>query len=117
MRLLPVSDDLSAWDTPIARLTRERDFYLRRCEALQRAQSHFRDPERTWVCNILANGMPTLFGDIKGTLPVKTERVFCCHCLRVTDCTVQRVIDSWIWTCTNCNKTVDVDWADEPEEY
>lgn len=68
MRLLRVDDLLLDWDEPFARLTRERDFYKRRCEALQRAQVHFRDPERTWVCNILANGSPTHFGDIKEVL-------------------------------------------------
>lgn len=33
-----------------------RDFYRLRCERLQEVQSRMRDPERTWVCNILANG-------------------------------------------------------------
>ncbi len=32
------------------------DFYQRRCEALQSWQSKMRDPERTIVCDILANG-------------------------------------------------------------
>ncbi len=32
------------------------DFYRRRCEALQQWQSRMRDPERTVVCDILANG-------------------------------------------------------------
>ena len=31
-------------------------FYRRRCEALQSWQSKMRDPERTIVCDILANG-------------------------------------------------------------
>lgn len=33
-----------------------RDFYKRRCDALQSWQSKMRDPERTIVCDILANG-------------------------------------------------------------
>lgn len=31
-------------------------FYKRRCDALQQWQSRMRDPERTVVCDILANG-------------------------------------------------------------
>lgn len=60
-----MSDDFWGLACDMTKLIQERDFYKRRCDALQRAQSHFRDPERTWVCNILANGTPTLFGDIK----------------------------------------------------
>lgn len=37
-----------AWDS--------RDFYKRRTDELQKAQSQMRDPERTMVCDILANG-------------------------------------------------------------
>jgi chromosome segregation ATPase len=47
----------------VAELEAERDklkdsvaFYRARCDALQRAQSQMRDPERTVVCDILANG-------------------------------------------------------------
>ena len=32
------------------------DFYRRRCDALQSIQSTMRDPERTMVCDIIANG-------------------------------------------------------------
>jgi len=35
---------------------RSLDFYKRRCDALQNWQSKMRDPERTIVCDILANG-------------------------------------------------------------
>lgn len=108
-----MSDSLQSWEEPVARLARECDFYKRRCEALQRAQVHFRDPERTWVCNILANGQPTPFGDIGRTSPMTTERVYCAHCLQVTECTVKRVVDGWIWTCTHCGRTADSDWSDE----
>ena len=40
----------------IDRLRNSRDFYKRRCEALQAAQNKMRDPERKAVCDILANG-------------------------------------------------------------
>ena len=40
----------------IERLHRSRDFYMRRCEALQAVQDKMRDPERKAVCDILANG-------------------------------------------------------------
>lgn len=33
------------------------DFYVIRYVALQKAQKEFREPERTIVCNILANGV------------------------------------------------------------
>lgn len=38
------------------RIEQEAAFYRRRCEALQQWQSRMRDPERTVVCDILANG-------------------------------------------------------------
>jgi len=31
------------------------DFYRKRCELLQKVQKYMRDPERTIVCDILAN--------------------------------------------------------------
>lgn len=40
-------------------------FYKRRCDALQEWQSKMRDPERTIVCDILANGT-TLHPDYSG---------------------------------------------------
>ena len=40
----------------LARAMDSVDFYRRRCEALQKAQNHMRDPERKMVCDILANG-------------------------------------------------------------
>ena len=36
--------------------TRSLDFYRRRIDALQKWQSKMRDPERTIVCDIIANG-------------------------------------------------------------
>jgi hypothetical protein len=40
----------------IAELERSRDFYKRRCDLLQDWQGWMRDPERTLVCDVLANG-------------------------------------------------------------
>lgn len=47
--LLPLCDE-------VERTRQSRDFYMRRCEALQAAQDKMRDPERKAVCDILANG-------------------------------------------------------------
>jgi hypothetical protein len=41
------------------------DFYKQRCDLLQQQQSGMRDPERTIVCDILANGV--LLPDPKGS--------------------------------------------------
>jgi hypothetical protein len=41
-----------------------RNFYKQRCELLQQVQKHMRDPERTIVCDILANN--TLLPDPEG---------------------------------------------------
>lgn len=40
----------------LERLEHEAVFYRRRVQALERWQSRMRDPERTVVCDILANG-------------------------------------------------------------
>ena len=40
----------------IDQLRSSLDFYKRRADALQKAQQKMRDPERTIVCDILANG-------------------------------------------------------------
>ncbi len=50
----------------LERTQRALDFYRRRCDELQRVQSTMRDPERTIVCDILANGHvlpPEVAGD------------------------------------------------------
>ena len=50
------------------------DFYKPRCEQLQQQQSKMRDPERTMVCDILANGKllyPDLAGDRYSLNPEK----------------------------------------------
>lgn len=49
----------------IERLRAEVAFYKRRCELLQATQHLMRDPERTVVCDILANG--ALLPDPDGT--------------------------------------------------
>lgn len=41
-----------------------KQFYQRRCDLLQKEQRRMRDPERTLVCDILANG--TLLPDPNG---------------------------------------------------
>lgn len=50
--LLPLCDE-------VERMNSSRDFYMRRCEALQAVQDKMRDPERKAVCDILANGSTT----------------------------------------------------------
>lgn len=40
----------------IERLQSGVDFYKRRCDLLQQWQNKMRDPERTLVCDVLANG-------------------------------------------------------------
>lgn len=50
------------------------DFYKSRCEQLQQQQSKMRDPERTIVCDILANGKllyPDMAGDRYSLNPEK----------------------------------------------
>lgn len=42
--------------TGAAAVLSSRDFYARRCDALQEIQGGMRDPERKAVCDILANG-------------------------------------------------------------
>ena len=43
----------------VERLKDSRDWYSRRCDALQAVQDKMRDPERKAVCDILANGSTT----------------------------------------------------------
>lgn len=45
-----------ATDQLIENLRGELDFYKRRCDMLQAWQGRMRDPERTIVCDIIANG-------------------------------------------------------------
>lgn len=47
---------LSADARELKRAQDSRDFYKTRCDLLQQWQSKMRDPERTTVCDILANG-------------------------------------------------------------
>lgn len=39
----------------IKRLKNSKEWYAKRCQKLQDVQKHMRDPERKWVCDILAN--------------------------------------------------------------
>jgi predicted nuclease with TOPRIM domain len=40
----------------VERLRKHADFYLNRCNLLAKNQHRMRDPERTLVCDVLANG-------------------------------------------------------------
>jgi hypothetical protein len=79
----PVQEPVSDYIKKIEDLIQERDdarssrdFYKRRADALQEWQSKMRDPERTIVCDILANGC-TLepAGDRYTTPPAQHDRV------------------------------------------
>ena len=50
----------------IERLESSRDFYKRRCDALQAVQDKMRDPERKAVCDILANGKTYVYASEQG---------------------------------------------------
>ena len=52
-------------DKQIERLENSLRFYRSRCELLQKVQIYMRDPERTIVCDIIANN--SLLPDPKGT--------------------------------------------------
>jgi len=43
-------------DAEVERLRKHADFYLNRCNLLVKNQHRMRDPERTLVCDVLANG-------------------------------------------------------------
>lgn len=49
-------ETLSEQTKEIEALLLSRNFYQRRCDLLEKWQSQMRDPERTIVCDILANG-------------------------------------------------------------
>lgn len=60
----------------VRRLRDDSDFYKQRCHLLHLWQSRMRDPERTLVCDILANGqaLPAEFdsgryGDMRSNTP------------------------------------------------
>lgn len=57
----------------LAELQTSLDFHKRRCDALQACQSTMRDPERTMVCDILANGSLLING--KGKLAAERYAV------------------------------------------
>jgi hypothetical protein len=43
-------------DKEVMRVEVQKNFYLKRCDLLQKFQKGMRDPERTLICDILANG-------------------------------------------------------------
>ena len=55
----------------VEQMTQTADFYKRRCDELQKHQSQMRDPERTIVCDILANGflLPTDYAGERYKVP------------------------------------------------
>jgi chromosome segregation ATPase len=55
-KLTAAQDGVTKWQHEAERLREEKEFYKRRCDALQKEQSGMRDPERQIVCDILANG-------------------------------------------------------------
>lgn len=66
----------------LADTVQSRDFYQRRCNLLQEWQSKLRDPERTIVCDILANGQtlpPEHAGD-RYSVPASQELAKCVAC-------------------------------------
>jgi len=50
------TDDVQDLKEQLAKALDSRDWYKHRCNNLQAAQKNMRDPERTMVCDILANG-------------------------------------------------------------
>lgn len=51
-------------------MTEEHKFYMKRCDAIQVYQRFLPEPHRTAICNILANGQATPYGDattVKGS--------------------------------------------------
>ena len=58
----------------IDQLRSSLDFYKRRADALQKAQQKMRDPERTIVCDILANGHLLVPDGGRYALPQPVER-------------------------------------------
>lgn len=53
MLMLDAADEIRG---ELSKAQQFREFYKRRCEALQAVQDKMRDPERKAVCDILANG-------------------------------------------------------------
>jgi predicted nuclease with TOPRIM domain len=85
--LLSARDRISELEKENTELKDSLDFYKSRCESLQEQQSNMRDPERTIVCDILANGK-LLYADLAGDRYVRkedtTDRSPCwdCACMR-----------------------------------
>lgn len=60
LRLIEIDHEPDGWPAvqmrDITRILNALEFYRRRCDLLQREQQRMRDPERTLVCDALANG-------------------------------------------------------------
>lgn len=67
--------DIAALQAENQRLTQALRFYQRRCDLLQAWQSRMREPERTLVCDILANGatLPDHLGQRYPPAAARTE--------------------------------------------
>ncbi len=85
---------LAELERATADLAISRDFYQKRCDALQSWQSKMRDPERTIVCDILANGF-TLdpAGDRYTAPPAPVAEI---REVAVTDEMARKVFNAWI---------------------
>ena len=54
-------EEVEAAEAALGEAQSSRDWYKRRCDALQAVQDKMRDPERKAVCDILANGSTEVF--------------------------------------------------------
>ena len=65
-KLIKMNEEIEqAYLKKIEKLEHSLSFYSSRCELLQKVQKYMRDPERTIVCDILANN--SLLPDPEGT--------------------------------------------------
>lgn len=76
--LTEAADKIEQQEREIKRLRAEVAFYKRRVQAMGRWQSRMRDPERTVVCDIIANGFtldPPVPRDRYEVKPAEIERL------------------------------------------
>ena len=45
-----------------------------------------------------------------------TERVFCAHCMEVTECYVHAMADVTVWVCSKCQNDPDTEFRDYEED-
>ena len=45
-----------------------------------------------------------------------TERVFCAHCMEVTECYVHAMADVIVWVCSKCQSDADTEFRDYEED-